>query len=236
VSREPSPRELDEAKRDRARVVDPDGTYLGDLEAIYYADVTGTPTWLGVRTGFVPSRRVLLPVAGTALESDGSLRVPHGKDEVEASPEVDGDRIDRDMESGLYDHYGVEPPPTPPELVRHEERLDVLKPVEQIGVVRVRKQVEAEQAEGEFPREIEAAELERMPVEGEDSGLVETLPDGSVSIPVFEEELVVTKRVVVRERVIVRKQTTVEQQTVAAELRRERVEIDADPGIDVEDE
>ena len=31
-----------------------------------------------------------------------------------------------------------------------------------------------------------------------DSGEVETLPDGSISIPVFEEQLVITKRLVVR--------------------------------------
>ena len=54
-----------------------------------------------------------------------------------------------------------------------------------------------------------------------------------MSIPVFEEELVVTKRLVVRERVIVRKEKRVEQETVTAELRRERVEIEADPGIEL---
>jgi len=38
-----------------------------------------------------------------------------------------------------------------------------------------------------------------------DSGEIEYLDDGSVSIPIIDEELVVYKRLVVRERVIVRK-------------------------------
>ena len=64
----------------------------------------------------------------------------------------------------------------------------------------------------------------------EDSGEIEYLEDGSVSIPVLEEELVVTKRTVVRERIIVRKQWITEAQRIQAELRRERVEIDAPDG------
>ena len=61
-----------------------------------------------------------------------------------------------------------------------------------------------------------------------DSGEIETLPDGSVSIPVLEEELVVTKRVVVRERIVVHKDVAARVERVEAELRRERVELEND--------
>jgi uncharacterized protein (TIGR02271 family) len=61
-----------------------------------------------------------------------------------------------------------------------------------------------------------------------DSGQVESRPDGSVSIPVFEEELVCEKRLVVRERIIVRKETVTEDRAVEADLRRERVAVDPD--------
>jgi uncharacterized protein (TIGR02271 family) len=67
--------------------------------------------------------------------------------------------------------------------------------------------------------------VERVPAAEGDSGEVETLPDGSISVPVLEEELVVTKRVVVRERVIVRKRTTTERRRIEAELRKERVDL-----------
>ena len=83
-------------------------------------------------------------------------------------------------------------------------------------------------------RGIEQAGLERIDAGDGDSGRIETLPDGSVSIPLFEEQVVVEKRLVVRERVVVRKQTVVEDQVVEADLRRERLEVDADPSL-VED-
>ena len=57
-----------------------------------------------------------------------------------------------------------------------------------------------------------------------DSGEIEYLDDGSISIPIIEEELVVMKRLVVRERVIVRKETEVERRRIDVELRRERLE------------
>lgn len=68
-----------------------------------------------------------------------------------------------------------------------------------------------------------------------DSGEVETLPDGSISIPILEEELVVTKRVVVRERLIVHKDSEVEHRAVGAELRRERVEVRNEPAARAEE-
>ena len=83
-------------------------------------------------------------------------------------------------------------------------------------------------------RGIEQADLQRVDVDDGDSGRIETLPDGSVSIPLFEEQVVVEKRLVVRERVVVRKQTVVEDHVVEADLRRERLEVDADPSL-VED-
>jgi uncharacterized protein (TIGR02271 family) len=65
-----------------------------------------------------------------------------------------------------------------------------------------------------------------------DSGQVEYRADGSVSIPIFEEELVCEKRLVVKERIVVRKETVTEDQVVEADLRRERVEVDADPEVE----
>ncbi len=48
---------------------------------------------------------------------------------------------------------------------------------------------------------------------------------------IFEEALVIERRLVVRERVIVRKHTVTEDRLVEADLRRERVEFDADPEV-----
>jgi len=121
-------------------------------------------------------------------------------------------------------------------VVRHEEQADVDVRLHESGTVRVRKQVETVSVEETVSRDVEHAEVsERVPADEGDSGEVETLEDGSISIPVFEEVLVVTKKLVVRERVIVRKRTTVDQEVVHTELRREHVVVEGDAGVEVED-
>ena len=117
----------------------------------------------------------------------------------------------------------------PSEVVRSEEQLRVGSTTEQAGAVRARKHVDVENVSTRVERGTEHAEMDRTPVDDEttDSGEVETLPDGSISIPVFEEQIVISKRLVVRERVILRKHTVYEEQVVSADLRRERLEVEA---------
>lgn len=122
-------------------------------------------------------------------------------------------------------------------LLRLEEEVaDADAPWRGIGFLRARRKVDTKVVRELIPRDVERVLLERTPPNDDDSGRVETLPDGSLSIPVFEEQLVVTKRIVLRERVILRKEVVTEQAQVEAELRRERVEVDADPGIELIDE
>jgi len=121
-------------------------------------------------------------------------------------------------------------------VTRHEERAVVGTETEESGRVRVRKHVETFPVEEVVSRSVEHADTsERRPAAEGDTGEVETLEDGSVSIPVFEEVLVVTKKLVVRERVIVRKHTVVDDHTLQTELRREHVTVDADGDVDVAD-
>jgi uncharacterized protein (TIGR02271 family) len=119
------------------------------------------------------------------------------------------------------------------EVTRREEELDVDRTSEEAGAVRVSKHVDTYPVEQVVERHVERAEApETAAPHGEDSGEIETLEDGSISIPVFEEEIVVTKRLVVRERIIVRKSRVTDEHRIETELRKERVEIDADAGID----
>ncbi len=87
-----------------------------------------------------------------------------------------------------------------------------------------------------MPIDFEQLVQERVPIGEGDSGEIETLPDGSLSIPLYEEELVVTKRTILRERIIVRKEIAARTQRVEAQLRREQVEIEADDEVEVIDE
>ena len=129
----------------------------------------------------------------------------------------------------------------PPELgrasvIRHEEELEVGAETRAVGAVRVGKRVEVEQFRETIPRAVEdIGDIERTGPNEQDSGEVEVLDDGSVSVPILEEELVISKRTVVRERVIVRKRTETRDERVEAELRKERVEVEADSGVEVEE-
>jgi uncharacterized protein (TIGR02271 family) len=116
------------------------------------------------------------------------------------------------------------------ETTRQEEELELGRCLAPLGNVHVEKRVEAEQVVHGVQRDIEHAAIERVPARPGDSGEIETLPDGSVSIPVLEEEIVVTKRVVVRERVVVRKESVTVHERVEAEVRRERVNVDVVDG------
>jgi uncharacterized protein (TIGR02271 family) len=119
--------------------------------------------------------------------------------------------------------------------VLHEEHVVAGTELHESGRVRVRKHVETHPVDEVVQRSIEHADTsERQPALEGDSGEVLTLDDGSVSIPVFEEVLVVTKKLVVRERVIVRKHTVVDEHVLQTELRREHVSVDADDGIAVD--
>ena len=122
----------------------------------------------------------------------------------------------------------------PAEVTLHEEQAHVGTETVESGRVRVRKEVETYPVSEVVPRNVEHADTsERVAATEGDSGEVETLEDGSISIPVFEEVLVVTKRLVVRERVIVRKKTVVDEYTLETELRREHVTVEGD--VDVPD-
>jgi len=112
------------------------------------------------------------------------------------------------------------------DLTLSEERLVTGTETVQTGSVRARKEVDVEHVRETVQRGTEHADVERAGVLEGDSGLVETLEDGSLSIPVFEEQIVVEKRMVVRERVIIRKTTVYEEHLVQADLRRERLEVE----------
>ena len=121
-------------------------------------------------------------------------------------------------------------------VVRYEEEAEADKTWRGIGFLRARKHVQTAAVKEMVPRNIEDVDLQRVAVGDGDSGQIETLPDGSVSIPLFEEELVITRRTVLKERLIIRKHLVTEEQRVETELRKEFVEIDADEGVEVVDD
>lgn len=83
-----------------------DGEKIGSVEEIYHDYETRRPEWIGIGTGIVTTKRVLVPVEGAELRGDG-LFVPYAKEQVTDSPDIDADEIDEGTEQALYEHYGL---------------------------------------------------------------------------------------------------------------------------------
>lgn len=120
----------------------------------------------------------------------------------------------------------------PIEVVGSEEQLSAHAVEHEVGKLRLRKQVQGVDFDEAIPYAVEHAEIERVPAHPDDTGDIETLADGTVSIPVLEERLVIEKRLVVTERVLVRKRVETRHQQVTAELQREVVSVDVDEDVD----
>jgi len=123
------------------------------------------------------------------------------------------------------------------EITRHEEELNIGREDVGAGTVRAHKSWERRIVDVTTPRFVQSYEgVDRRPPAENDSGEIETLPDGSVSIPILEERLVVSRETYVRERIILRRREEEREVTIRARLRREHVEVDADPEAIVRDD
>ena len=100
-----------------------------------------------------------------------------------------------------------------------------------VGFLRARTRIETATVDEAMLRQTQEVDLERVPPTEDDAGGVQTLPDGGVSIPIYEERLVVRKEVVLKERLVVRKKIVTEKEQVQTEIRREQVEVDIDDSI-----
>jgi uncharacterized protein (TIGR02271 family) len=123
-------------------------------------------------------------------------------------------------------------PPAELSLRRHEEEPVVERQWRDSNGVKLRRVVESRDVNERHPVRSEEMVQARVPATEGDSGEVEVLPDGSISIPLFEEQLVVSRRLVLRERVVVRKEMVTDWQSVVATLRREEVELEESPRDD----
>jgi uncharacterized protein (TIGR02271 family) len=196
-------------------VIDADGAELGRIGDAYYDERDRRLRMVGVARDALGFKRLLVPLTGAVIAEDG-LHVRQTKAELERipdSPEAVAEGLESEAATG--------------ELVRHEERLAIGTRTRQLGTVRARKRIEARRARESVERAIEHFEdVERVQPNDDDSGQIETRPDGSLSIPIFEEQLVVTKRPVIRERVLIRKVGETDRYRIAATLRREEVGVE----------
>ena len=92
-----------------------------------------------------------------------------------------------------------------------------------------RKSVHTVRETVRVPKRREEVSVERVLVEGEAREATEAdIGEDEVVLQVFEEEVVVTKRVVLKEEIRLRKRVAWDEEIVEVDLRKEEVEIEDD--------
>jgi uncharacterized protein (TIGR02271 family) len=113
---------------------------------------------------------------------------------------------------------------------RSEEELRAGVREREAGQVNVKKSVRTEREVVRVPKRREEVVIERVPVVGEareaSTATVTDIGEDEVVVQVFEEEIVVSKRVVLKEEIRIRKKVAWDEETVEVDLRKEEVEID----------
>ena len=224
-----------------------DGDKIGSLEELFVDEQTGKPEWLGVGTGMLGTKRVLVPITGMT-PSDGGFRVPYSKDQVKETPDIDDDEISQETEAQLYAHYGLDysedrsdtglpaggrPQATTSEdaaVVRSEEELSVGKRDVARGRARLHKWVETEPVSANVELRQEMARVTREPIDQPVSGV--EIGEQEIEVELRGEEAMVQKQTVAKERISLEKDVTTERETVSDEVRREHVEVEADGAVE----
>ena len=126
--------------------------------------------------------------------------------------------------------------PTPPDEVdvtTAQEELAVGKRVVQAGGVRLRKVVRTETQEVPVELRREDIEIERIPADQLQGGQVpdDAFQEGTIDVPVMEEQPVVSKQTVATGGVRLSKTVETQTQTVSDQVRSTDVEIDGDDDV-----
>jgi uncharacterized protein (TIGR02271 family) len=214
-------------------VFDSTGDQIGKVEEIHVDTESNRPEWIGLGTGFLGTKRVLVPVQGARPEGEG-LSVPYEKRHVQGAPDLDDDQISSEAAGELYAYYGIGGNGQTPSrggeggqsVTRHEEELSVGKQEVETGRARLRKWVETEPVAMDVELKQESARVTREAIDkpADDAEIGED----SIEVPLRGERAVVQKQTVAKERVGIETDVATEHQTVQDEVRKERVEPEGD--------
>ena len=125
-------------------------------------------------------------------------------------------------ESGLGDNDELR-------VQRSEEELRAGTRAREAGRTNVRKTVRTEREQVRVPKRREEIDIERVPGEGREASEAE-IGEEEIVVQVFEEEVVVSKRVVLKEEIRIRKKVVEDEEVVEVDLRKEEVDIEDNTG------
>jgi hypothetical protein len=90
------------------KVIDPEGSKIGELEAIYVDTATDEPAFATVKMGMIGRHRLsFVPLAGATV-TPGAVRVRYDKKLVNDAPGIDTDgELAAADEPGVFAHYNL---------------------------------------------------------------------------------------------------------------------------------
>ena len=91
------------------KIVDPTGSKIGDMEAVYYDTATDSPTFATVELGMFNRKRLaFVPLSGATVHPD-HVKVTVDKDLAKEAPSIDTDgELPVEDEPAIFAHYGID--------------------------------------------------------------------------------------------------------------------------------
>jgi len=233
------------------------GDKLGTIADIYLDRQSGEPEWAAIKTGLFGSKVSFAPLAQATRSGDGvQLPYTKEQVKHAPNAEADGE-LSEDEEAALYDHYGLNYSQAPSDsglptgrdtqaratvghdssaptsdaaMTRSEEELRVGTTARETGRARLQKYIVTEHVQTTVPVQREEVRIEREPIT--DANIDNAMGGPELSeeeheVVLREEQPVVDKRVVPKERVRLDTDTVTDDVEVSEQLRKERIETDA---------
>jgi uncharacterized protein (TIGR02271 family) len=178
------------------------------------------------------NRRLFVPLDLVRdVRADGTLEISAARAELERLARPATGEVGRATEHSATAERVPGPTSTPEggerTLELREEELVAHKELREAGEVAIRTQVEEFPGRLELEAYREEVEVEHVPVgQAVTERVAPWEEDGVLIVPVYEEQLVVTKRLVLREHLRVRRVGTTERQLFEDSVRRERLVIE----------
>lgn len=89
-------------------VVDPAGTKIGELEAVYVDTANDVPAFASVKVGMIGRHRLTFVPLDRATVAPSHVRVAYPKKQVKDAFAIDTDgELAAEEEPGLFGHYGL---------------------------------------------------------------------------------------------------------------------------------
>lgn len=87
---------------------DPNGEKIGEINDIFYDEISGRPEWVAIKTGFFGTKTTLVPLQASRADDRDNLVLNYTKDQIKNAPNFDPtyDDLTSVQERSLWSHYG----------------------------------------------------------------------------------------------------------------------------------